>query len=79
MIELVKKERSEGIWAGDMKYGDVGVIVACIHSAYLGQIVQRHRNQLITIGQHCVWSNIEEINNSCHVRLLKKDEMLVVT
>ena len=88
MIKLEEKETPEGIWAGDMKDGDVAVIISWSDSfdynTYPGRIVQRYGTQLITIGmgwgqgwsrgfyRQCGFSE------ACRVRLLEKGEKLVV-
>ena len=80
MIELVKKEKLKGIWVGDMKDGDVGVIVAWPPmSCYLDKIVQRHKNKLINIGNSDWWHSCCVIPKNCRVRLLEKGETLIVT
>ena len=81
MIELVKKESPEGIWVGDMKDGDVGVIVNWSLSGYSNIIVQLHNDSLIMVGQPADhrWTNVPFLDKSCRVRLLEKGEMLVVT
>ena len=79
MIELVKKESPEGIWVGDMKDGDIGVIVNWEVSGYSGLIVQRRDNDLIIIGDTDGWSVVTNVSKNCRVRLLKKGEILIVT
>ena len=80
MIELVEKIRPEGLWPGDMKDGDIGVIVAWPVSVYVGQIVQRYQDQLISVGiRSAIRWNTFKVPNSCRVRLLKKGETLIVT
>lgn len=86
MIKLVKKEKLEGIWAGDMKDGNVGVIVAHPNSGcgYLGKVVQRYDDDLIVIGMSHGngWGSIFNaclLSKGFRVRLLEKGEMLVVT
>lgn len=80
MIKLVEKERLEGIWAGDMEDGDVGVIVGCAIDHYVDRVVQRHNNKLIAIGVSIngVWSPISNLPNTFRVRLLEKGETLIV-
>lgn len=79
MIELVKKEEVKGIWASNMKGGDVGVIVGHSNAEYLGRIVQRYNRSLITVGTPCfTWSSIFSLCNDFRVRLLEKGETLIV-
>jgi len=84
MLELVKKENTEGIWVGNMKDGDIGVIIEWGSIIYcLGRIVQRYGNDLISIGMPSgdswrVLTPSRELSSNCRVRLLKKDEVLVV-
>lgn len=80
MIELVKKERPERIWVGSMEDGDVGVIVSHMSSYYLGRIVQKHGDSLVSIGmQHNHGWNPIRTSPDFRVRLLEKGEMLIVT
>ncbi len=80
MIELVKQEKSKGIWIGDMKDGDIGVVVSCLLECYLGRIVQRHYDKLITIGMaHQYWAFISKLPSDFRVRLLEKGDTLIVT
>jgi len=83
MIKLLKDEVPKGIWVGNMKDGDVGVIVAwaCDEHEYVNQIVQRFDDILITIGESsgCVWHGMNKLDVRCRVRLLEKGEKLVVT
>lgn len=84
MLKLVENEKLKGIWIGDMNDGDVAVITewSCV-SIYLGRIVQRHGNKLITIGMPHNNSWIDAFKNNslsvnCRVRLLEKGETLIV-
>ena len=82
MIRLLEDRGPKGIWAGDMKDGDVGIIVAwSMSDDYLEEIVQRFDKMLITIGKPSdyVWDEIDRLNKNCRVRLLEKGEKLVVT
>jgi len=85
MIKLAEKDRPKGIWVGDMKDGDIGVIVAWMYNMYIGHVVQRYQNSLIAIGMtsdsawHRMWLSDEcALSSGCRVRLLEKGEMLVV-
>lgn len=91
MLELVKKEELNGIWVGDMKDGDVGVIVGSNPSIFsedyrrTGNIVQRYKNDLIGIGMpsYSGWHEAPKtpcyaLPQDCRIRLLKTGEMLVV-
>jgi len=51
VIELVEKDKPKGIWTGDMEDGDVGVIVSWLCGTHLGRIVQRYKNNLVSIGR----------------------------
>lgn len=79
MIKLVTEEKPKGIWVGHMNDGDVAVIVGCFITGYLGRIVQRYENNLITIGkseEH--WEPISRLPDNFCVRLLEKGETLIV-
>ena len=84
MIELEKKETLEGIWIGDMKDGDVAVIVSWAFGNYAGRIVQRCGLDLIPLGMDCskgwsgLWHNPASVFKNNRVRLLEKGEKLVV-
>jgi len=85
MIKLVKKEELEGIWAGDMKDGDVAEIVAWSTTKYIGDIVQRYGCFLIAIGYAHGWGRVFGydhkrciLSDGCRVRLLKEGETLIV-
>ena len=83
MIEL-EKEKPEGIWVGDMKDGDVAVIVSWAFGGYAGRIVQRYGLHLISLGMDYnkgwrdLWSYPSSISKNNRVRLLEKGEKLVV-
>ncbi len=80
MIKLVEEEKLKGIWVSDMKDGDVGVIVDCKIDCYVGRIVQRYINVLITIGtSNGHWSHIFDLPKNFRVRVLEKGETLIVT
>jgi len=78
MIKLVKKDRPEGIWIGDMEDGDVGVIVSWLGGHYLGTIVQRYHTDLIILGKSDNWKDVLNASKNYRVRLLEKGETLVV-
>ena len=79
MIKLIEKEKPKGVWVGDMKNGDVAIIVNCVINCYVGRIVQRHGNALITIGASLTWSFTHYLPENFRVRLLEKGETLIVT
>lgn len=78
MIKLVKKGELRGIWVGDMKERDVGVIVNCACEDYLDTIVQRHKDSIIGIGSIYKWACVSILPRSFRVRLLEKGETLIV-
>ena len=80
-VELLKEEPIEGILVSEMKDGDVGVIVVWEPTEYIGRIVQRHEDELISIGKAYKyrWNAIYRLPSACRVRVLKKGEKLVIT
>jgi hypothetical protein len=84
MIKLLKEEKPEGIWAGDMKDGDIGVIVASPAKNCIGRIVQRCNDSLIFLGykEYHHWYDTfgqDIFADGFRVRLLEKGEKLIVT
>lgn len=84
MIRLKEQDKDESICVDDMKDGDVGVITEwCVCARYVGEIVQRYKNYLLTVGASSRhgWGEYfpphGRIEN-CRVRLLKSGEVLVV-
>ena len=84
MMLQLKQINDGSIPAIDMKDGDVAVITRWLGGMYLGRIVQRHNNDLISLGAifKCRWHNYFIINphistENC-VRILKEGEILVV-
>jgi len=76
-------ERKTSVCVSEMKDGDVAVIVDWTCRSYIGRVVQRYGDYLITIGGRCSqgWGEYfksENIGGSCEVRILEKDETLVV-
>jgi len=60
MIRSVEEEQPKGIWVGDMKDGDVGVIIAWSTGAtYSGRIIQRYKDSL-RVGSNPASANSQE-------------------
>jgi hypothetical protein len=72
---------NDSIPLNDMKDGQIGVIVKWKGDGYLGRIVQRHWNTLISVGM-CSgksWPNIfNDYSGELRIRLIRKDETLCV-
>ena len=85
MIELERKETPEGIWVGDMKDGEIAVIVSWAFEEYVGRVVQRYGPHLVSLGMNCgagwsdVWRCPASVFKNNRVRLLERGEKLVVT
>jgi len=82
MLQLVKN-KPNGILVCDMNNGDIAVIVAWTRAEYIGYIVQRYGDALITLGkpEGQRWPDCfrpGQLTPSCRVRILGKGEMLVV-
>jgi len=62
----------------DMNDGDVAVITNWSYDGHIGEVVQRYKDVLISIGQRSglCWPNIfegsESTRKSCKVRILKE-------
>jgi hypothetical protein len=96
MLKLKNNDRPDVIWVGDMMDGDIGVITSwptgghLLVSKYIGRIVQRYKNDLITVGASWTdgwgtrWPNVEKndpqgFQKKLHkVRLLQSGEALIV-
>lgn len=85
MIELEKKEQSDGMWIAEMEDGDVAVIVDWPYYEYMGRIVQRYGQHLVHIGSPLLpgWRSAFDsqrrslFHKGCRVRLLEKGEKLI--
>jgi len=83
MLKLVEEKPQSVICVGDMKDGQIGVIVKWPLKSYLGRVVQRNHNRLITLGDTFDkgWGEyypVKARKEDCQVRLLEKGEMLIV-
>ena len=85
MLKLKPEIIDETICVSDMKDGDVAIItnwIAC-RDLYVGRIVQRYQNFLLTVGASSIngWGEYfssTHDKSGCKVRLLKKGDTLVV-
>jgi len=82
MLQLVKN-KPNGSLVCDMNDGDIAVIVAWTQAEYVGHIVQRYGDVLITLGkpEGYRWPDcfrLGGLNSFCRVRILEKGETLVV-
>ena len=84
MLKLQEGYSKDTICVDDMQDGDVGIIKAWASSGYVGRIVQRHANDLVTLGIRSGegWRGMfnagKSRNEACRVRLLKEGETLIV-
>ena len=80
-VKLLKEEPINDVLVNDMEDGEIGVIVAWEPNEYIGRIVQRHEDELISIGKayRYRWNAIDRLPSACRVRVLKKGEKLVIT
>ncbi len=77
MAKVYKDNTPSGIAAHRMKDGDVGEIIKWSGGNYIGTVVQRYENLLISVGEPsgCGWGNWfdqAEVREDCRVRLLAK-------
>ncbi|HUW30217.1 MAG TPA: hypothetical protein VM223_01255, partial [Planctomycetota bacterium] len=72
------------IHVGDMKDGDVGVITSWVPVEYIGRVVQRYGNYLVTLGAgsesgwHSIFTSPSGLAETDRVRLLEDGEELVM-
>ena len=83
MLRLQTEPVDKTIPASQMNDGDIGVITSWNALDYIGRIVQRYRDLLITVGSPSGngWERYFRSNDTkprCRVRLLEKGETLVV-
>jgi len=73
MLKIKKVGEHESISVRDMKRGDIGIVSSCIIKAYVGLIVQKSDNLLISLGDPEVyWNFANDLPNSFQVRILPK-------
>ena len=83
MLKLQVELVDGTIPVSEMKDGDIGVIIYWSTSRYIGRIVQRYCDCLLTVGAEsgCGWGEYFKspyVNSGCRVRILEKSETLVV-
>lgn len=80
MLRLVEQEQLYGIPAQMMEDGQIGVIISWSTGSYLGKIVQRYKDNLVSLGEESgqSWSNWFDGRKAedCRVRLLTKKDLL---
>lgn len=55
MAKLIDRRMPNEINVSDMKDGEIGVITSWPHEGYVGRVVQRYGNNLLTVGKG--WEN----------------------
>jgi hypothetical protein len=84
MLKLKEDKPIDIICAKDMGDGQIGVIIKWSGDFYLGYIIQRYGNYLITLGAKKgqgfgqYFSGQTHHDENCQVRILKKGETLIV-
>lgn len=80
MVKINRKSKDRIVHIRDMKDGQIGEIVKWDNiDHYIGRIVQRHHDILVTIGENSLYSFDEAINHggeNLMVRLLEPGEEL---
>jgi len=63
----------------EMQDGQIGVITSWLHENYVGRIIQRHNDRLVTL-QRKYLESFSAITDSekCRVRILQKGEVLII-
>lgn len=51
MAKLIDRRMPDEINVGDMKDGEIGIITSWPYEEYVGRVVQRYENDLLTIGK----------------------------
>lgn len=76
----LKKNKKPDICVRDMDDGDIAEVVGRCNSDYLGDIIQRHGDDLVMIGGTIMkgWDNIDILSNNFRVRLLTKGDAIVI-
>jgi len=82
-VRLVETDYLPGIPVGQMKDGQIGVVVQWEREPdLLGRVVQRHGSRLISIGEPAgqTWSNLLQVSDTSgyRVRLLNPGEKIEV-
>lgn len=81
MLKLVNPEKPKDIQVGDMQDGDIAVITQWNAGQYIGRVVQRYGDYLISVGALMGhgWGKMFPADwPECRVRVLEKGETLVV-
>ncbi len=81
MSVILNKETRLGTFPHEMKDGQLGEIVKTLSGNYLGEVVQRVGDDLITIGKDSdqVWEgHCNSPTTSVQVRILVKGETITV-
>lgn len=71
-----------GIQAGELRDGEIAVILSSPHRHHIGKIVMRYKEDLISIGEDCgkAWSQFFPTSSSeIRVRVLERGEQIVIT
>lgn len=81
MLRLKDKSKPD-VNVTEMKDGDIAVITDWSVGEYVGQIVQRYGDDLVTVGDNWghSWSSFFQRNHSkqCRVRILESGDELVI-
>jgi len=85
MLEL-KNKKTDEIHVSKMKDGDIAVITRWLVGSYVGRVVQRYKNCLLTLGEGSgkgwgeffSYQQTKDKDYEDYVRILKKGEVLVV-
>jgi len=83
-VKLESKRRKGVINVSELKDGQIAEIISWIYSEYIGIIVQRYQDSLVSIGESSgdSWESIYKshlFNEVCVVRILDEGEMLIIT
>jgi len=76
----IVSEPANDVQVGEMKCGQIAIIVRWSLSIYVGRIVQRYENKLVTLGEDAEksWSCFESLekNSKLRVRILPKGTII---
>lgn len=83
MVKIAQEPKDNTISVLDMKDGDIAIIVDWSSRDHLGKIVQRYKDNLITVGKHSGegWSSFfltTDESPKRRVRILPKGTLLEI-
>ena len=80
MVKLKQEYKDNSIPVSELKDGQIGIITDWNHKGYMGCIVQRYGDNIITVGKG-IDSSCQYIptNTDCRVRIIEDGTELIIT